>query len=110
MHLKPDAVELPLDRRLFEQRNGVRDRRARRRQHRLHGLERPQPERSQRIGALRERGHRRGWEIAREHGRPPNGRERETGGAGDGVGHHAGERALTQLADEQARRRNSPSS
>ena len=45
VHLKPDAVELPLDRRLFEQSDSLCDRRTRCREHRLHRMQRRQTER-----------------------------------------------------------------
>ena len=52
--------------------------------------------------ALGERDHGRPAEVARQHRRPAYERGRHRRRPGDGVGHQARERALAQLADEQA--------
>ena len=99
--LDADAVELPLDRRGAELVHRGGDVRGRRGEHRAHRAADLEPERAQRLGPAGERGGGHGAEVAAQHQRPPQDGGRHAGGAGGGLGHHALERALAQLAREQ---------
>ena len=103
MHLHARPVELVFERRGPERREPARDVLGRAREHRAHGLEQPQLEARESRRAVRERGRGHGRDSAREHDRAAHVRGRQPGGRGDRVAHHAFERALAQLADEQPR-------
>jgi hypothetical protein len=70
--------------------------------HRLHRLERLEDELPERRVAFDERRARNGREIAGKHGGLPNAGERNAGRARDRVHQHAFERALPQLAEQEA--------
>ena len=63
---------------------------------------RPRARLAQPAGTLGERDHGDAAEVARQHRGPAHERRGHRRGARDGIGHHAVERALAQLADEQA--------
>ena len=105
VHLHARAVELPFDRRLAaDARHRVVDVVGGLREHRRERLEqrdavaRTALRRPARIAV---RGHR--GDAAAGHRRPPHAGGRHVGSGGDGVDHQAFERALPQLADQQAR-------
>ena len=103
VHLDPGAVELPVDRPLAHLPHGLLQRGRGRGEH---GRERPpdlEPERLQAGRALAQRDLGHGARVAAQHRRPVDRRARDPGRPGDGVGHHARERPLAQLAADQGR-------
>ena len=79
----------------------VVDRLGRRGQHRLHRLEHREADRLEPGPSLGQRHPTRAADVAAQHHRPPHHGGRHGRGLGDGVGHHALERALAQLAHQQ---------
>ena len=65
------------------------------------GLSTVEPEPGQPVRALADRGRRHRPELAREHHRPPDLGDGEARGPRDRLHHHALERALAQLAEEE---------
>ena len=102
VHLDPRAVELPLDRRGsggFERGRDVLG------GGREHGLDRPQQLEAhgrERVDTVRECEAGSDAQVTAEHRGPPHDRERHVGRARDRIGHHPFERALAQLAEEEA--------
>ena len=72
------------------------------RQHRLDRVEHRQADRLEGSAALGQRPRRGATEIAREHRRPPDDGKGHVSGLGHRVGHQSGQRALAELAGEQA--------
>ena len=102
VRLDAGAVELPLDARTAEPAQRARDVVGGLRQHRRDGVQRREPEPREAGCALPHCHCRDGSQIAREHRRPPHVAGRKPGRPGNRVGHHAFERALTKLAEEQS--------
>jgi signal recognition particle subunit SRP54 len=111
MGLDPDAVELPLHRRLrrafgrgapADLGQGVGDARSAGGEHRPDRSADLQAEGVQGVTAARQRGGGHRAERAAHHHRPANLGHRYRSRAGDGLGHHAFQRALPQLTGEQA--------
>ena len=103
MDLHPGAVELGLESRCpaepFERVGNAGRGLGEHRPDRTADLERKAVERG---AALGQRGGGDGRQIAAQHRRPPHRRRGDVGGLGDRVGHDAEQRALPQLAAEQA--------
>ena len=102
MHLHARAVELPFERRGAEPRERVADVLRRLGEHRLHRLQQPDREAREPWRARDERRARDRAEVAREHRGAPHVADRHARRGGDRLEHHALERALAQLADQQA--------
>ena len=97
--LDPRAVELPLDRRRVDLRERRGDVRGGLGEHRLQRpADRQAQGREPRL-AVGQRDRRDRAEVAAEHQRPPDRGEPHVRRLRDGVGHHARERALAQVAD-----------
>ena len=84
-----------------EPAQGARDVVSGLRQHRRDGMQRSEPEPRESGCAFPHRHSRNGSQISREHRRPSNVSDRKPGRPCDRVGHHAFERALAKLAEEQ---------
>ena len=100
--LDANSVELPLHRRPFEARHGLRHVGAGRREHRK---DRPEDLKANFLQSLLAVGHGdlgHPRKIAGEHQRTPGDRAGHAGGLGDGIGHQPGQRPLSELAREQA--------
>ena len=95
------AVELPFDVRstqLLERADHVLGSLC---QHRRDRPQRRQPEASQTLDALAHGDRRDRRHVAGEHRRTPHGRRRNVGGLRDRLDHHALERSLTKLSEEE---------
>lgn len=101
--LQPDAVQLPLHRGgPVHRAQRVRHRRRGRRQHRGQGSQHFQADAPEAVGPIGQ-GHPGDLaEVARQQDRPPHQAGGDLGGAGDRVRQDAGQRALPQLAGEEA--------
>src|SRR5207245_3618158 len=99
--LNPDTVELPLDRRELEARNGTFDALGRRGEHREDGTEELETDRRKGRLASRQRKLGGAGEVAGEHQRPSRARRGNAGRLGDRVDHDPCERALPELAGEE---------
>ena len=102
MRLDPCAVELPLDVRGLQSLETGRDVAGRLREHRADRAQRGEPEPREPVAALAHRDLGDRGEIAGEHRRAAHVRGRYAGRLRDRVGHHALERSLPKLAEEQA--------
>ena len=71
------------------------------RQHRLDRVQHREPHGFEGVLALGQRQRGGAAEVAREHRGAADDGDRDAGGGGDGVGHHAGQRALPQLTGEE---------
>ena len=100
--LHAGAVELPLHRRRARVAQRLGDVGGTGGEHRLDRVQHGQPDGLEGLAALGQREHRRAAEVAGEHRGAADDVDRDPGGGGDGVGHHAGQRALAELAGEQA--------
>ena len=101
VHLDPGAVQLPLHRGRTDPVERLGDALRRLRQHRQHRSADLEPERGQGGGAAGQRGRRDRAQVTAEHHRPADVVRPQPRRPGDGVDHHAGQRALAKLADEQ---------
>ena len=109
VRLDPDAIQLPLQRRLglvaplsAHLVQGVGDGGRAGREHRPDRAADLQAERAQRLAAPAQRGGGHHAERAAQHHGPADLRHRHAGGPGHSLGHDALQRALAQLAGEQA--------
>ena len=102
MHLDARPVELPLNERLAELLDRGLDRLDARGKHGFQRSQQPQPDLAQALlaGAKRDLGGL--TQVARQHEGATQKRCRDAGAPGDGVGHDPLERALAELADQQA--------
>ena len=100
--LDAGAVQLPLDGRRAGRGERLGDVGGRRGQHRLDRPTRRHGDRRQRRLAAGQRRLGSAAEVAGHHRRPAHAGHRDGGGLGDGVDHHAVERALAHLAAEHA--------
>ena len=102
MGLDPCAVELPLDVRGLQSLETGRDVAGRLGEHRADRAQRGQPEPREPVATLAHRDLGDRGEIAGEHRRAAHVRSRYAGRLRDRVRHHALERSLPKLAEEQA--------
>jgi hypothetical protein len=102
VHLNTRAIELVFERRLTERGERLVDARCGFGEHRLNRLERAQQKLRQLGVAIDDGGVRDGREIARQHAGAPNPRGRNARRARDGLDQHPLERALSELAEQQA--------
>ena len=101
--LDPGTVHLPLEVGFGTERGQrLGDVGRRLRKHRRDRREHLQAERFETGGAARQRGLRERPEPAGQHRRAPHGGNRQRRGRRDRIDHHARERALAQLADDQS--------
>jgi hypothetical protein len=101
VNLESRAVELPLDRRRPDASEGVVEVFARLRQHRLDRAEHREPEARETVSPVRDRRRRDRPELAGQHHRAADLRGRDRGRLRDRFDHHALERALSELAEEE---------
>ena len=102
VHLDSRSVELPLDRgRRARPRERALEVLRRLREHRLHRPEHRQAKAVEPLLVAAEGRRRDLLQVAGEHRRPPDLGPRDAGRLRDRVEHHALERALTQLAEQQ---------
>jgi hypothetical protein len=102
VHLNTRAIELVFERRLAERGERLVDARCGFGEHRLNRLERAQQKLRQLGVAIDDGGVRDGSEIARQHAGAPDPRGRNARRARDGLDQHPLERALSELAEQQA--------
>jgi hypothetical protein len=106
VRLDPDAIQLPLQRRLgpfgAHLVQGVGEGGRAGREHRPDRAADLQAERAQRLAASAQRGGGHHAQRTAQHHGPADLRHRHVSGPGDGLGHHALQRALAQLAGQQA--------